>query len=313
MTIAFLHPFEQEFSVFKVVPWWLCSLKKTNSSGVNSTMLDHGPRFQLYIVHSVSWQIIYILTYSPTSLSVSFINHKTCHTSRENGTAVLAKSHHPLCSKVNQCSEVTNPPLKDSHQNKYRKNKDSNSAERILRCCFFQPFFLWSSKVESVVLREASSIQSGLISNVNDGTRWPKPQPVSDYFRTLLHISCWCFWSSGLMAVNTHRSIYKETSERNTLRMSFPAKALDPVTYKSYYPMILQPLHDDSLTTKSLKNFHCIFCAYIAYFAPGSTQKFRKCPTMDENPFKGLRKKMDRHQDGIYHAPPQESLIQIQP
>lgn len=68
--------------------------------------------------------------------------------------------------------------------------------------------------------------------------------------------------------------------------------------------MILQPLYYDSLTTKSLKIFHCGFmCRYCMLCSQSLTQKCRKCPTIDKNPFKKLKKKLDSYQIGICLAP----------
>lgn len=68
--------------------------------------------------------------------------------------------------------------------------------------------------------------------------------------------------------------------------------------------MILQPLYYDSLTTKSLKIFHCSFlCRYCMLCSQSLTLKCRKCPTIDKNPFKKLKRKLDSYQNGICHAP----------
>lgn len=69
---------------------------------------------------------------------------------------------------------------------KILKARASNSAVSVLRCFFF----LFYHFIFEVPKREALSIQSGLNSNFNDGMRWPKPQPVFDYVKTLFHISC---------------------------------------------------------------------------------------------------------------------------
>lgn len=152
---------------------------------------------------------------------------------------MLAKSHDPMCSKVNQRVEVTNPLLKDSHRNECQKLKILKArgfkwCSETVALLLFPTVFSLKFQTGECGLHEALCIQSGLISNVNDDMRWPKPQPVSDYLRTLFHISCWWSWSiwkpqrstSGWMAINTHISIYKETSKRNTLRILFACQGV---------------------------------------------------------------------------------------